>query len=66
MQRSTACQSQATNNELASNDNAAVNEKITKLQTELEGIKAQIASLEAKKEKEELSDKEAEKFKSIK
>ena len=41
-------QSQATNNELASNDNAAVNEKITQLQTELEGIKAQIASLEAK------------------
>lgn len=58
-------QSQATNNELASNDNAAVNEKITKLQTELEGIKAQIASLEAKKEKEELSDKEAENLKAL-
>lgn len=58
-------QSQATNNELASNDNAAVNEKITKLQTELEGIKAQIASLEAKKEKEELSDKEAKNLKEL-
>ena len=58
-------QSQATNNELASNDNAAVNEKITKLQTELEGIKAQIASLEAKKEKEELSDKEAGNLKAL-
>ena len=58
-------QSQATNNELASNDNAAVNEKITKLQTELEGIKEQIASLEAKKEKEELSDKEAENLKAL-
>ena len=58
-------QSQATNNELASNDNAAVNEKITKLQTELEGIKAQIASLEAKKEKEELSDKEAKNLKAL-
>ncbi len=59
-------QAQATENEIATNNNAAASEEITRLQAEAESIESQIAGLEAKKEQGVLTEKEKDTLKDLK
>lgn len=61
-----ALQESATDNEVKSNNNASVNEKIAQLQAETEKLLAQISTLETKSAAEGLSDKEKEELKELK
>lgn len=59
-------QSKATDNEVKSNNNVDTNEKIGKLQVELETMMTQIAELESKQAVQELSEKETKKLNDLK
>lgn len=58
-------QGQATSNEIANNNNAAINEEIARLQAQREEVNARIAALETKKEQKTISDHEREELKEL-
>lgn len=59
-------QSQATQNEVATNNNVAVSEEVSRLEAEVESLNSQIAALEAKKEQGTLTQREQNGLKDLK
>ena len=58
-------QSQATENELATNNNAAASEEVSRLEAEVESLGSQITALESKKEQGGISEREKSELKDL-